>query len=202
MIASLHGVLLKKKPDLIVISLSGFGLAVEIPLSTFYNLPEPGDQVFLHTHMLVREDAIRLFGFLTESELGLFKILIDINRIGPKLALAILSGISPSELQRAAIQKDSRPLYSIPGIGKKSADRILFEITDRLDKIGALPDRVGSSGMSGFQTDAAEVIGIMVNLGYKQKDVEKAIEDVLQDSTDPVPIDDLIRMTLKRVSGR
>ncbi len=202
MIASLQGTLLKKSPETLVVSLSGMGLLLEIPLSTFYALPESGEQVFLHTYLLVREDALRLFGFLTESELGLFKVLIDINRIGPKLALSILSGVSPSELRRAAIQKDSRMLSAIPGIGKKTADRILFEINDRLDKIGALQDRATSVDLAGLQGDAAEVVAIMTNLGYKQIDAEKMVEDVLKESPVQPPVSDLIRAVLKRLSGR
>lgn len=202
MIASVNGKILAKKPDLLIVDVNGIGLSLEIPLSTFYNLPVEGQTVFLRTHMLVREDAIRLFGFLTESEQGMFKILIEINRVGPKLALAILSGISPSDLHKAAIQKDARMLSAIPGIGKKSADRILFEIGDKIDKIGAIRDRTVVSGSGSTDGKAAEVVAIMVNLGYRQRDAERAVEDILKDSAADMPVDEIIRSALKKLAGR
>lgn len=202
MIASVQGILLKKTPGMVMVSISGLGLALEIPLGTYAGLPDTGQEVFLLTHMLVREDAIRLFGFQTEAELGLFKILLEINRIGPKLALAILSGISPSDLRKAALQQDTRLLASIPGIGKKSAERILFEITDKLDKLGALKDSGHPPGTPQIQGPMDEVVGVMINLGYRQKDAERVVEELLKADDSPQSVDDLIRAALKKLAGR
>ncbi len=202
MIATVYGILATKKADHVVVDVNGIGILMEIPLSTFYALPEQGKTVFLHTHMIVREDAIRLFGFLTDSEMAMFKILIEINRIGPKLALTILSGANPSDLHNAVVKKDSAVLSAIPGIGKKSADRILFEIADKLDKIGAVKDRPGSEGEIRLDEKASEVVMIMVNLGYKQKDAERAVDLVIHESQEDKPVDELIRLALKKLAGR
>jgi holliday junction DNA helicase RuvA len=202
MIATVNGTLTKKKPDCVVVDVNGIGILMEIPLSTFYSLPEQGKTVFLHTHTLVREDAIRLFGFLSESEMAMFKILIDVNRIGPKLALTILSGVSPSDLHTAVIKKDSAVLSAIPGIGKKSADRILFEIGDKLDKIGAVRDRTETGDSMRLDEKANEIVMIMLNLGYKQKDAERAVELVVSELEEEKPVDEMIRLALKKLAGR
>ncbi len=202
MIASVNGTILKKKQDHVIIEVNGIGLYVEIPLSTFYDLPDQGKNVFLRTHLLVREDAIRLFGFLTESELGMFNVLIEITRVGPKLALAILSGMSPGDLHRAALTKDTRMLCTIPGVGKKSADRILFEIGDKIDKIVAISDRTIPPTLDTNDAKATELVLMMINLGYKQRDAERALEEVLQEAADDTPVEDIIRMALKKLARR
>lgn len=199
MIAAVNGKLLKKSPETAIVSTAGIGVMVHIPLSTFYALPEAGDDVFLHTHLIVREDSMRLFGFLTESELEMFKVLIDVNRIGPKLALSILSGISAGDLQKAVIHQDHRVLVSIPGIGKKSAERILFEIRDKLEQLGRV-DAV--AGTRSYGHAGSEVVGVLVNLGYRQKDAERAVETVVNQDNDKRSVDDMIRAALKVLSGR
>ncbi|MBN1297311.1 Holliday junction branch migration protein RuvA [bacterium] len=201
MIGSIEGTLIKKSPESILVSTAGIGLIIHIPLSTFYALPEPGHTVFLHIHMLVREDSIRLFGFQTESELDMFKILIDVNRIGPKLALAILSGVTAADLQKAVLTQDQRALTGIPGIGKKSAERILFEIRDKLEQLGQIDPQSHLPATSAGQA-GAEVVGVLVNLGYRQKDAEYAVEQALSTGLQPKNVDDLIRIALKVLSGR
>ena len=202
MIASVNGTILTKKQDHVIVEVNGIGLYIEIPQSTFYDLPDLGQNVFLKTHRLVREDAIRLFGFLTESELGLFRILMEITRVGPKLALAILSGISPADLHRAAIMNDTRILCTIPGIGKKSAERILFEVSGKIDKIIAISDRTIPSSKVSEDARATELISMMINLGYRQRDAERALDEVLQETPGETPVEDIIRLALKKLSRR
>lgn len=202
MIASVNGTILTKKQDHVIVEVNGIGLYIEIPQSTFYDLPDLGQSVFLKTHLLVREDAIRLFGFLTESELGLFRILMEITRVGPKLALAILSGISPADLHRAAIMNDTRILCTIPGIGKKSAERILFEVSGKIDKIIAISDRTIPSSKVSEDARATELISMMINLGYRQRDAERALDEVLQETPGETPVEDIIRLALKKLSRR
>ncbi len=202
MIASVNGTILTKKQDHVIVEVNGIGLYIEIPQSTFYDLPDLGQNVFLKTHLLVREDAIRLFGFLTESELGLFRILMEITRVGPKLALAILSGISPADLHRAAIMNDTRILCTIPGIGKKSAERILFEVSGKIDKIIAISDRTIPSSKVSEDARATELISMMINLGYRQRDAERALDEVLQETPGETPVEDIIRLALKKLSRR
>ncbi|HPQ39846.1 MAG TPA: Holliday junction branch migration protein RuvA [bacterium] len=199
MIASVKGTLLQKTPESAVVATAGIGIRLFLPLSTFYALPDPGSEVFLHTHMIVREDSMRLFGFLTESELEMFKVLIDVNRIGPKLALTILSGVSPGDLQKAVLNQDHRILVSIPGIGKKSAERILFEIRDKLEQLGRID---AATGVRPAGSAGSEVVGVLVNLGYRQKDAERAVESVLSHGDSEQSVDDIIRAALKILSGR
>ena len=141
MIARLHGTLVEKTPSRLVVDVGGVGYDVLVPLSTFYGLGEPGTAVTLRIHTHVREDVIALFGFATGLEQDLFERLIAISGIGPKLALAVLSGIEPAELVRAIRTQDVARLTRIPGVGKKTAERIGLELKDRLPQAGRRPAR-------------------------------------------------------------
>ena len=202
MIATVNGKLLVKSPESSVIDVNGIGVLVVTPLSTYYALPNVGETVFLYTNMIVREDLIRLYGFFTDSEVQMFKVLIDVNRIGPKLALSILSGVTADELQRAVIQQDFRVLTSIPGIGKKSAERILFEVRDKLEQLGKISANSNRKTNLCIGQLGTEVVGVLVNLGYRQKDAESAVDSVISKENDSMTVDDLIRKALKILAGR
>ena len=181
MIAVLRGTLLEKQPSRVVVDVAGVGYDVQVPLSTFYGLGEPGAGVTLRIHTHVREDAIALFGFSTPLEQDLFERLIAISGIGPKLALAVLSGIEPADLIRAIKTQDVARLTKIPGIGKKTAERIGLELKDRLPQpaLAAGPAPVSARPEDQFRDD---LLSALLNLGYQRPAAEKAIDQVLKDS--------------------
>ena len=181
MIALLRGTLLEKHPSRIVVDVAGVGYDVQVPLSTFYNLGEPGAGVTLRIHTHVREDALALFGFGTPLEQDLFERLIAISGIGPKLALAVLSGIEPADLIRAIRTQDVARLTKIPGIGKKTAERIGLEMKDRLPQPApaAEPAPASERPEDRFRDD---LLSALLNLGYQRPAAEKAIDTVLKDS--------------------
>ena len=182
MIARLRGTLVDKSPNRLIVDVGGVGYDVQVPLSTFYVLGEPGVQVTLRIHTHVREDLIALYGFATALEQGLFEKLIGISGIGPKLALAVLSGIEAAELVRAIRLQDVARLTAIPGVGKKTAERIGLELQDRLPaSMQALPESAGS-----FPEDQlrADLLSALLNLGYQRSAAEKAIDKTLKGSAD------------------
>jgi holliday junction DNA helicase RuvA len=181
-IALLRGTLLEKHPSRVVVDVAGVGYDVQVPLSTFYGLGDPGAGVTLRIHTHVREDVIALYGFSTPLEQDLFERLIAISGIGPKLALAVLSGIEPADLIRAIRTQDVARLTKIPGIGKKTAERIGLELKDRLPQpvLGA----AGPVPASGRPEDQFrdDLLSALLNLGYQRPAAEKAIDQVLKDS--------------------
>jgi len=182
MIALLRGTLVDKNPNRLIVDAGGVGYDVQVPLSTFYGLGELGTMVTLRIHTHVREDAIALFGFATSLELTLFERLIAINGIGPKLALAVLSGIEPAEFIKAIRGQDVARLTAIPGIGKKTAERIGLELKDRL------PATLTVAGLEGPSTSRPEdqlrddLLSALVNLGYQRPIAERAIDAVVRRS--------------------
>lgn len=180
MIAHLRGRLHEKHPNRIVIDVSGVGYEVFVPLSTFYGLGEPGGEVALRVHTHVREDALVLYGFATALEQDLFERLIAVSGIGPKVALAVLSGIEPLELVRAIQRDDVARLMAIPGIGKKTAERISLELKDRLPLAppvgGAAADTSGPAGPP-LRDD---LLSALLNLGYHRPLAEKAVESAIK----------------------
>ena len=197
MIAHLSGTLLEKHVQRIVVDVGGVGYDVQVPLSTFYAVGDPGAKVALRVHTHVREDAIQLFGFLTPLELTLFERLIGVNGIGPKLALAILSGIEPADLVRAIRHNDLVRLTKIPGVGRKTAERLVVELKDRLPQaaIDAAPDLPGDA-----DNVRADVLSALGNLGYQRATVEKILEKAMQ-SEGPHEFEALLRDVLKRLAG-
>lgn len=178
MIARLRGRILDKHPQRVTVDVNGVGYDVQVPLSTFYNLGEPGTDVTLRVHTHVREDAIALFGFLTALEQDLFERLIGISGVGPKLALAVLSGIEPAELVRAIRLQDVARLTSIPGIGRKTSERIALELKDKLPA-GAPADAAGPRAP---QDDARDdLISALLNLGYQRQAAEQAVDRAAKD---------------------
>jgi holliday junction DNA helicase RuvA len=181
MIAVLRGTLLEKHPSRVVVDVGGVGYDVQVPLSTFYGLGEPGAAVTLRIHTHVREDALALFGFSTPLEQDLFERLIAISGIGPKLALAVLSGIEPADLIRAIRSQDVARLTKIPGIGKKTAERIGLELKDRLPQPALTAGPAPASGRPEDQF-RDDLLSALLNLGYQRPPAEKAIDKVLKDS--------------------
>ncbi|MGE0703092.1 MAG: Holliday junction branch migration protein RuvA [Vicinamibacterales bacterium] len=174
MIAHLRGRLLEKQPNRIVIETHGVGYDVSVPLSTFYVLGEAGTEIALRIHTHVREDALLLYGFATRLEQDLFERLISVSGIGPKVALAVLSGIEPVELIRAVQRDDAARLTSIPGVGRKTSERIVVELRDRLP---ALPARVdGEPDVPGSHGLRDDLLSALTNLGYHRPLAEKAID--------------------------
>ena len=196
MIALLRGTLVDKNPNRLIVDAGGVGYDVQVPLSTFYELGEPGTPVTLRIHTHVREDMIALFGFATPLELTLFERLIAINGIGPKLALAVLSGIEPADFIRAIRGQDVARLTAIPGIGKKTAERIGLELKDRLP--AALPGSGPETSATTRPEDQLrdDLLSALVNLGYQRAVAERAIETVLQRSNG-APFEASLREVLK-----
>lgn len=194
MIAHLAGTLFEKSLQRLIVQVGGVGYEVHVPLSTLYGIGEPGAAVALHVHTHVREDAIQLFGFGTPLELTLFERLIGISGIGPKVALAVLSGIEPAELVRAIRQGDLARLTSIPGVGKKTAERIVIELRDRV------PAGVADVPAPSAEDDVrADVLSALANLGYQRAVAEKTIDRVLRRSGDRT-FEPLLREVLRELA--
>lgn len=183
MIAHLRGRILEKQPNRIIVDVSGVGYDVLVPLSTFYGLGEPGSDIALRIHTHVREEALALYGFATELEQALFERLIGISGIGPKLALAVLSGIEPSELIRAIEREDVARLTGIPGVGKKTSERIVLELKDRLPR---LQPALTAAGAATLDTPALrdDVLSALTNLGYHRPLAEKAVDAATRTTPD------------------
>lgn len=195
MIGKLNGKLVEKRPPVIVIECHGVGYEVEAPMSTFYELPDIGEDVVVCTHLAIRDDAHLLYGFLTESERKLFRALIKINGVGTKMALVILSGMSVNDFSNCVRSEDWASLVSLPGIGRKTAERLVLDMKDKIDKI--LPDRdIGSSSQSSIVDDA---VSALASLGYKRQDAEKYVDNL--DSNFSTS-EEIIREVLKNVLVR
>ena len=190
MIARLNGRLLEKSPPLIVVDCNGVGYEVEVPMSTFYNLPELGQPVQLLTHMVVREDAQLLYGFGSEQEKNTFKQLLKVNGIGAKSALSILSGVSVNDLMLAVSQQEVAMLTRVPGIGKKTAERLLLELKDKFVVTGS----TSAQPVAKAATD--DILNALVALGYHEREATATIK-LLEPG---VGVSDGIRQALKYLS--
>jgi len=175
-IARLSGAIVDKQPNRLVIDVNGVGYDVAVPLSTFYHLPDVGSQVSLRVHTHVREDTIALFGFASALELEIFQRLIAVSGIGPRLALSVLSGIEPGELVRAVQGRDVVRLTAIPGIGRKTSERICLELKDRLPEPALVDEGAAGGAAAGLRSD---LLSALLNLGYPRAAVEKALDRVL-----------------------
>jgi Holliday junction DNA helicase RuvA len=180
MIGRLHGVLLEKRPPDLLIDVQGVGYEVAAPMSTFYNLPEVGAPVTLLTHMVVREDAQLLYGFASEGERRLFRSLIRISGVGAKLALAILSGMRPDEFASCVQCEDATSLTRLPGIGRKTAERLLVEMRDRLEdwSLGGAVVMSAAPQAAVAQDPASEAMHALMALGYKPAEASKMVRAV------------------------
>ena len=180
MIAQLRGRIVEKHPNRVIVDVSGVGYEVFVPLSTFYNLGEPEGDITLRTHTHVREDTLSLYGFATLLEQELFERLIGVSGIGPKVALAVLSGIEPLELIRAIERGDLGRLTAIPGVGKKTAERIVLELKDRLPKPQAAVVAAGGATAAPAPDVRDDVLSALLNLGYHRPLAEKAVASAIK----------------------
>lgn len=191
MIGRLTGLILEKQPPLVLVDVQGVGYEINVPMSTFYNLPAVGVKVTLHTYLVVREDVHLLFGFATEVERQVFRQLVKISGVGARTALAILSGLSVSDLHQAVAAQDSRQIIKIPGIGKKTAERLLLELRDKLSTtMVGIDSSIPSSKVSG------DVLNALLSLGYNDREASWATKQLPSDVT----VSEGIRQALKLLS--
>jgi Holliday junction DNA helicase RuvA len=192
MIGHLRGRLVRKAPPALIVDVNGVGYELEAPMSTFYRLPELGSEVELHTHLVVREDAQLLYGFATEDERRLFRDLLRVTGIGPKIGLALLSGIDVETFMRCVEAEDAQALTRIPGIGRKTAERLLIEMRDRIRALGQLP--ASGSQSASASSARAEAFAALVALGYRPVEVTRLLQGVEQEGGGT---EDLIRRALQ-----
>ncbi|WP_308389519.1 Holliday junction branch migration protein RuvA [Acidithiobacillus sp. AMEEHan] len=193
MITSLHGNILQRRPPWLWLDVSGVGYEIEMPLSSFYRLPAEGSPLQVFTHFVVREDAQLLYGFLTLDERELFRLLIKVNGIGGKVALACLAGLEVGQLRKALLLGDKRQLTAIPGIGAKTAERMIIELQDKIAGGGATlePDTLASDPKQ-------EAIAALQSLGYKAIEAQRVVDGL----SGELPIEELIRQSLQILARR
>lgn len=200
MIGRITGTLLEKNPPALTIDVHGLGYEVDVPMSTFYNLPATGEKVSLHTHLMVREDAHQLYGFGTEEERAAFRQLLKISGVGARTALAVLSGMSVAELARAVTLQEAGRLTKVPGIGKKTAERLLLELRDKLPKASGTgtDTRVGAGGtaVDVANDNLADILNALIALGYNEREALSAIKTFSAETA----VSDGIRQALKLLS--
>ena len=172
MIGHLRGRILEKRPNQVILEVNGVGYDVNIPVSTFYQLPDPPGEAQLHIHTHVREDALALYGFLTTGEKRVFEKLLSVSGIGPRLAVTILSGLEVAELVPAIRNNDLVKLTHIPGVGRKTAERIVLELRDRLAEVEG---ERATAAPAGFSTEQEDALSALLNLGYQRSAAEKAV---------------------------
>ena len=194
MIGSLIGLIKEKTPSSILLEVNGIGYEVSIPLSTSFQLPKVGESAFLLTHLVVREDQHSLYGFATEEERKLFRALIKISGVGAKLAITILSGTNVTGFIQSVVNEDIDALVHLPGIGKKTAERLVVEMKDKISEIS---DEQHNLQDSGVKSAVAEAINALVNLGYKTKDAKNILDKI---DSEELSVEDLIRQALKSLN--
>ncbi len=192
MISHIRGTLVSKKPPQLVIDVNGMGYEIDAPMSTFYALPETGAEVSLFTHLAVREDAHTLYGFVTPDERRLFRSLIKISGVGAKLALTILSGMSVEAFARCVDEEDPDTLVRLPGVGKKTAARLLVEMRDRIKD--AVPAGTGAATRPVAGNAVAEAHDALEALGYKNKEIARLLKSI---DTDGLATEEIIRLALQ-----
>ena len=195
MIGRLTGRLAEKAPDQVLLDVGGVGYLVHIPLSTFYELPEPESPTSLWIHTHVREDTFALYGFLSQRERALFLLLLTVNGIGPRVALTVLSGMPPSELVEALRKQDVRRLMAVPGVGKKTAERMVLELAEKAQKFS---EPVAAGAPPSVAAD--DVISALVNLGYRKADAERVVEGIARAGA-PSDFGDYLKAALKKLTG-
>jgi holliday junction DNA helicase RuvA len=198
-IGRLRGFLAEKHPPHLVLDVNGVGYELEVPMTTLYRLPHVGEPVTLHTHLVVREDAHLLYGFFEKRERELFRELIRLNGVGPKLALALMSGLEVDELVRCVQAQDTSALTRIPGVGKKTAERLLVELKDRFKAWESLPGTFtlvasGPNAAPLVATAEADAVSALISLGYKPQEASKAVSAIKEKD---LSSEDLIRRALK-----
>jgi len=192
MIGRISGTLLEKHPPLVLVDVGGVGYEIDVPMSTFYNLPATGEKIALHTQLIVREDAHQLYGFATHDERAAFRQLIKISGVGPKLALTILSGLSVAELSHVVAAQEVGRLTKIPGIGKKTAERLLLELRDKLPGASAAL----LAGAEPVPVVRNDVLDALLALGYNEREAGWAVKQLPPN----LDVSDSIRQALKLLS--
>jgi Holliday junction DNA helicase RuvA len=200
MIARLSGILIEKSITQCVVDVNGAGYRVVVPLTTFYELPEIGRPVVIHIHTHVREDAIHLYGFHAQEEREVFQLMISVSGIGPKLAINILSGIAAGDLVRAVTEEDLKRLTGIPGVGRKTAERMILELKDKAIKLGRESSTVGTVIKTGDQVKD-DALSALVNLGYKGSAVKDVVDRIMRESPEPPSLDHLLKQALRVLAG-
>ena len=206
MIGRIRGILVEKAPGQALVECAGLGYEVDIPYTTFFHLPETGDEVTLHTHFAVREDAQSLYGFASSLDRDLFRLLIKVNGVGPKLAVGILSGLDAQQFIRCVENRDSASLVKLPGVGKKTAERLLIEMADRIGQlegqfVPTSPETTGvgqpgGQGPAGEPAATEEAEAALIALGYKPQEAAKAISKVAEEG---MSSETLIRLALRNM---
>ena len=195
MIGQVHGKLVYKQPPRLLVDVAGIGYELEAPMTAFYNLPETGSEVCLHTHLVVRDDAHLLYGFTEQRQRDVFRYLLKVNGVGPRVALAILSGLTVEDLVTCVSAADAAMLTRVPGIGRKTAERLIVDLRDRLDGFeGSGPSFVGTRSL----TPEHDAVSALVALGYRQTDAARAIRST---ASDGAGVEELIRAALASLSG-
>jgi Holliday junction DNA helicase RuvA len=196
MIGRLRGVLLKKEPPALLVDVGGVGYELEAPMTTFYDLPAVGAEVTLYTHLVVREDAHLLFGFVRESQRRLFRGLLKVNGVGPRVALAVLSGLSDEEFIRCITEEDVARLTQVPGIGRKTAERLIVEMRDKLPPVAPGGAKASPGGPKGGDP-VGEAVAALVALGYKPQEASRAVRAV---PSQGLGTEEIIRQALKSMA--
>lgn len=191
MIGRLTGLLLEKQPPLVLLDVQGVGYEINVPMSTFYNLPVVGEQITLQIHLVIREDVHLLFGFSTEVERQAFRQLVKVSGVGARTSLAILSGLSVADLHHAVATQDSGRLIKIPGIGKKTAERLLLELRDKLDV-----DNISADNSIATSSSNTDILNALLSLGYNDREANWAIKQVPAEAN----VTNGIRQALKLLS--
>ena len=201
MIGQIRGIIVAKNPPEILVEVAGITYEIQVPMSTLYKLPELGQQLLLHTHFVVREDAQLLYGFYESKDKTMFRSLIKVNGVGPKMALAILSGMEPDEFVRIVRSNDVTAMINMPGIGKKTAERLIIEMRDRLKDWSAVESvESGSHTKETPNSITRDAETGMVSLGYKPQQAARAIAMVMKENNDITASEELIRHALKSMA--
>ena len=201
MIARLSGILIEKSVTQCIVDVHGVAYRVVIPLTTFYELSEIGQPVVIHIHTHVREDAIHLYGFHVQADREVFELMISVSGIGPKLAVNVLSGIAAGELIRAVTEEDLKRLTGIPGVGKKTAERMILELKDKMAKIGRETPPGGTDTFKAGGQVKDDALSALVNLGYKGSAVKEVVDRIIREAQEPPSLDRLLKQALRVLAG-
>ncbi len=202
MIGRIYGTIIEKQPPQLLVDVQGVGYEVDAPMSTFYQLPNLGEVVSLHTHLVVREDAQLLYGFASLAERSLFRILIKISGVGPKLALTILSGMNANEFIVCVQDNDAAALVRLPGVGKKTAERLIIELRDKLkdqDIGSSASPSVGMNSAPAASSPVADAVSALVALGYKAPEASRMVRAL---ETTDLGTEDIIRLSLQNTAKK
>jgi Holliday junction DNA helicase RuvA len=202
MIALINGLIINKSISHVIVEANGIGYRIFVPLTTFYELPSMDQSVTLHIHTHVRPDAISLFGFGTEEEKNVFELMLSVSGIGPRLAINILSGISAEELIRAVSHGNLNRLVSIPGVGKKMAERMILELKDKMVKLSTYEAIYKADGdIEVYDSIIDDVLSALVNLGYKNQKARDVLDKIIKESSASLTLDVLLKKALKILAG-